>query len=111
MFLQFISCSSYQTQRHNLASVTVWSKNGPHYHWLQVLRHNQFVRELSGIHNGYLLAAMFLQRKAIKFNAPNKKSTDLSKNFKVMFCLKALYDTTIISFEAWGNSLNCDNMQ
>lgn len=31
------SCSSYQTESHNLASVTVWSENGPQYHWLQIL--------------------------------------------------------------------------
>lgn len=59
--LSFISCCSYQTQAHNLPSIGIWSQNGSQYHWLQILRHNPFIWELSGVYDGYLFTAVFLR--------------------------------------------------
>lgn len=56
---------SYQTQANNLSSIGIWSQNGSQYHRLQILRHNHFIWELSGVYNGYLFTAMFLQRDTV----------------------------------------------
>lgn len=63
--LSFTSRCSYQTQAHNLSSIGIWSQNGSQYHWLQILRHNPFIWELSRVYNGYLFTAMFLQRDTV----------------------------------------------
>lgn len=74
----YFPCSSYQAESHNLAGVSIWSENGPEYHWLQVLRHNWFVWELSGVHDGYLLAAMFLSEEPTRSEPPNETGKHLS---------------------------------
>lgn len=58
-------CLSYQTHTHNLSSIRLWSQNGSQNHRLQILRHNCFIRELSGVYNGYLFTAVFLQTHTV----------------------------------------------
>lgn len=60
--VSFKPCFTYQTHAHNLSSIGIWSQNGSQDHWLQILRHNGYIWELRGVHNGYLFTAMLLWR-------------------------------------------------